>query len=1066
MIYIFTPNTLSKNFILRAFSLIFIFHLSLSAYSQKIEFEQFSLKDGLSQSTVNDIFQDSRGFLWFGTDDGLNKYDGYQFVIYRNVPSDSLSISDNSIKSITEDNEGNIWIATNLGLNKFDQKSNQFIHFFYKYQNPFSISGNKINAVYFDKFDNLWVGTENGLNFLAKGSNKFIEYKLKANNEQSISNNYINCIYGDSKGEIWIGTKIGLNKYNYESNTFTRYKTKFDNLNTVNNDNIKSVWRDFYGILWIGTANGLNRFDIDKNKFSVFLNNPNDSTTIIGNNINDICEDNDRNLWIATENGISIYNSQTNNFKSYTETYDRANKENLPVSRVLSFCQDKSGLLWLGTYGGGICKVIKIQSFFNELKMNNAAKGEKNFNILSIFNVTDDSLLIGTTEGILALNKNKKIVTDFTTVSKSPFETVSSPVKAIINDFENNIWLATVGFGIYKYDILEKTGYNYFENDTTINSLKSNNVNQILFDGKNKLWIATQESGLFSYDREKNLFKNFRYQVGKRGGLKDNTITCLAFQDENQLWIGTSTGGLYLMNTETEQLTTFLYNKKDEQSISSNTILSLFVSKNNIVWIGTKGGGINKLLENEKKFKRYSVTNGLSNDVICGIIGDNADNIWISTNNGLSLFNPTTEIFRNYGEADGLLNNTYNVGSLNKSKDGNFYFGGINGIDFFNPDSLKLNKYLPPVYITSIQLLDKTQNELFYAEYQQNLYNGEPIIIDYFNSSFKIDFAALSFHQSEKNQFAYKLEKLFNDWTFVGNNRSVTYTSLEPGTYLFKVIASNNDGQWNYNGDEIKIIIKPAFWQTTWFLLAMITLISTIIAVVFRIRVKNFRKQKIFLEKTVKERTREIEKERDTKELLLREIHHRVKNNLQIISSLLSLQSRYIQDQKSIALFDESQNRIRSMSLIHEKMYQSKDLSSVNIEEYIKDLTGSLIRTYQLSQNIKLDLKINVDTFESDTLTPLGLMINEVISNSLKYAFEENTTGTIIIYINRLEPHKFEMLLGDDGVGIPDEKFASGNTFGTELILTLTEQLDGTIERIKEMKGTMYKVIFYDIKND
>jgi two-component sensor histidine kinase/ligand-binding sensor domain-containing protein len=1051
---------------LRSIFCLFFLIVSFSSFGQKIEFEQFSLKDGLSQATVNDIFQDSRGFLWFGTDDGLNKYDGYQFTIYRNTPEDSLSISDNSVHSITEDNLGNIWIGTNLGLNKFDQKTNQFFHFYYKYQNPFSISHNKINVVYFDKFDNLWVGTSNGLNLLEKGSSKFIEYKLKLNDEQSISSNNIITVYGDYKGELWIGTKDGLNKYDYQAKHFKRYKRKFDDSNGISNEYIKSIYRSKDDILWIGTNDGLNKYEINKNLFTAYFNNPRDSSSIIGNLINDVCEDAEEKLWIATENGISIYDPTKSSFFNLSEGTKRESKKDLPVSRIRSLYLDKSGLLWIGTYGGGICKKSRSQSFFKELSIKNTKQGEKQFSILSVFYVNEDSLLIGTTEGLIPFNKRKNELIDFSKIAGSPFTSIKMPIKDIIRDNDNNIWVATLGSGIYKYDLKNKKSNNYFENDSASNSLKSNKVNQILFDNSGKLWIATLESGLFSFDKEKNLFKNFRYQAGKRGGLKDNNISCLALEDSNRLWIGTSNAGLYLMNLITEEITPFIYDKLDEQSISSNTILSMCVSKNNTLWVGTKGAGLSKLLKDETKFKRYNVSNGLSNNVICKIAEDNNSNIWLSTNNGLSLFNPTTEIFRNFGETDGLFNNTFNIGAFSKASDGNFYFGGINGLDFFNPDSIMLNRYLPPVYITGIQLLDKKQNELFASSYQKALYMDEPIIIDYFNSSFKIDFAALSYYQSEKNQYSYKLEKLFNDWTFAGNNRSVTYTSLEPGTYLFKVIASNNDGQWNYNGAEIKIIIKPAFWQTTWFLLAVAALLTTIVAIAFRIRVRNFRKQKIILEKTVKERTREIEKERDTKELLLREIHHRVKNNLQIINSLLSLQSRYIQDQKAIALFDEAQNRIRSMSLIHEKMYQSKDLSAVNIEEYIKDLTGSLIRTYQLSQNIKLDLKINVDTFESDTLTPLGLMINEVISNSLKYAFEENTTGTIIIYISKLEAHKFEMIIGDDGVGIPDGKFASGNTFGTELILTLTEQLEGTIERIKDMKGTMYKVIFYDIKND
>ncbi len=482
-----------------------------------------------------------------------------------------------------------------------------------------------------------------------------------------------------------------------------------------------------------------------------------------------------------------------------------------------------------------------------------------------------------------------------------------------------------------------------------------------------------------------------------------------------------------------------------------------------ILWLGTNGEGLVRINRDTDSVVVYNRADGLANQVIHGITKDVFGIIWLSTNAGLTAFNEETQTFRNYTEEVVLGKNTFLQGSFFRDGEGVIYFGGANGFDYFNSIGLRENDYRPSVSIVGYNLYTAEGSDTL----QEMIYSVDDTLTinsDYTGVAFT--FSALSFKQPEKNQYAYRLLGVFDEWQYSGTRRYVSFSTVTPGTYTFEVIASNNDGLWSKEPARVTLVVEASVWETTWFRIAMVFAVLAILFLINRYQIESEKARRKVLEHSVSIRTKEIAKERDTNVVLLREVHHRVKNNLQIIVSLLSLQSNYIKDKSMLDVFSEIQNRVRSMSLIHQKMYKTKNLASVNLKEYLDDLAQNLLDTYRVGQSVNLSVDISVDNFSADTLTPLGLIINEIFSNSLKYAFPNGEEGTITVSLHQIAPGKFQLIIGDNGVGFPDDFEEEKDSFGSELIEALTEQLNGTLKIRDDLKGAFYQLDFEDVGGD
>ena len=1050
-----------KRFVFIILTLIKLFSAFGVQAQANIKFERLSLRDGLSQSSVRCLYQDHLGFLWAGTDDGLNLYDGYQFTVLKNDPADTSSLSNNTINAIAEDSLGYLWVGTNKGLNKLNRHTGQFETYFSWFNDSSTISNNLITALLEDSEGRLWVGTDNGLNLYQPSTDNFKVFSLNLKDPHSISNNRINAIREGRDGRIWVATEGGVNLYTDSLQGFIRYRAGFNDQNALISNSVKCLAFGPRGNLWIGTDKGLDQLVLKSGRFKHYS-----TENLMSSQVITALEfDNKGQLWVGTQEGLAKFDSRRHKLRISGRMSTNGFSRN--GNYVQCLLEDNSGLLWIGSRGAGLFILDKSLQYFTHHHFQNTSDEIKEENTDCFLQLSPDTVLVGTTGGLLIWlrNDDRFVIPKGRRFPLSKLADVS--VKSLLNMGDTLLWAGTSDDGLYKLDLRSGKLAKYQYQPQGPGGLSSNNINQLVYSDEGILYIATIGGGLCELDLETDSISVLKYKPGDPNSLKDNNILCLALDNSGLVWMGTSNAGLYSYNPETGELHQYAYRAGDLRSLGSNGVYAIQPGADDALWIGTRGGGLNKLTPDRKHFLRLGENQGIANDVVHAIVKDTRGDLWMSTNKGITYFNPHQEIFRNYSESDGLVNNSYNLDAGIQLKDGTIAFGGITGIDDFQADEIETNQHIPPVQITAFNLLQPdVTGRLFIGGSGGDEIPGHKITLSHDDPGFTIQFTALDYHRPEKNQYAFKMEGLIDKWVYIGNRHYTSFTSLRPGKYVFRVKASNNDGVWNQKGAYLNIIVQPAYYQTMWFQAGGLILFVFILWLAYQLRVSRIQRQKKLLQEQVKLRTAEIAKERDTNVTLLREIHHRVKNNLQIINSLLSLQSRYVSDSEVIALFEEIQNRIRSMSLIHQKMYKTKDLATVNIVEYISDLVNSLVRTYRLDEKIELDMDIEVTRFSSDTLTPLGLIINEVISNALKYAFRDGKSGKILVHIKKTGESEYKMLIGDNGIGIDTGRdFNDSNTFGTELIVALTEQLNGHIRRLTEAEGTMYEVLFKDIEN-
>jgi ligand-binding sensor domain-containing protein/two-component sensor histidine kinase len=825
--------------------------LQQSLNYKNLTFENLSIEHGLSQITVHSILQDSKGFLWFGTEDGLNRYDGYSFIVYRYDPSDSNSISDNFIWSMFEDSEKNLWIGTNSGgLNKYSYSSNSFTN----YNNDIVGESNNIRVIFENSNNDLWVGTNNsGLYKFDKVGNSF--NKTTIDGEDNFS---IRAICEDQYGILWIGTnENGLYTYDETTKNTVHFNSSRGSELRISSNSVWSLKCDKDNNIWIGTYNGgLNKYDRKREKIIKFLSDGSNKT-IINNNVTSILLDDSNNPWICTEGGLSIYdqkNGEFNNFK-----HSLSDLRSLSNNFLRFITKDKSNLIWIGTVGGGINK-LNLHKKFNQFNHNPTDKNSLSHNMIrAIEEDSKGNVWIGTLgSGINRYDKQKNKIDRFNSKNINLSEDV---VTSILEDRNNNLWVGTWGGGLNKiqfvnnstdYDVKKTDRFEFNSNDH--GSISSNIVQDIYEDSKGILWFGT-ENGLDRLNTKTNIFEHFKYDPNNDQSVSDNRIqsNCIIEDKFGYLWVGTWKGlnRIHIssdVDSEEEiQITRFYKNC----GLSDNRIISIFEENNNIqsdtitIWVGTIGGGLNKLVLNtdKGKLKNYLIENytekdGLPSNVIYGILGDEENNLWLSTNNGISKFNPEKELFRNYDIKDGLQSNQFFWGAFHKTRDGELYFGGINGFNSFYPNKLVENKNIPPLYITKCTIETTDGYSILTLDNVEEIINRK-IEMPYDSYNIKFEFTALDLTTPSKNQYKYKLENYDDKWIMSNYLNTTNYTNVSDGDYKFQVLGSNNDGLWNNTGAYFEIVIRTPFWKTWWFILLAISVISSLVAYYIITQIKN-----------------------------------------------------------------------------------------------------------------------------------------------------------------------------------------------------------------------------------
>lgn len=1013
--------------------------ISFSAWGQStnqqenFQFRQIKVEEGLSQSTVSCMLQDRKGFLWFGTPHGLNRYDGYNFSVFVNDPQDTTTISDNGILSLFEDKNGFIWIGTaggvfnkydrkkgtftryyftdsiqtdedpdenyfdfplpysrssnnsitvisqddkdffwigtwGKGLVKFDAVNNKFEYFHHSKDQPSSFHSNRVKAILPEPNGTLWVGTLGGGLYKLSTIGKQIQFnKYEHNNStSSLSDNKVISIFKDRDGDLWIGTYGGgLNRLTKQFQEAEVSKAKFErfvnvpNENSLSNNIVTSIIQDGNGFLWFGTfGGGLNRFNKSNKTFTVLKNNPQIPTTITKNDVLSLMEDRSGTLWVGTNLGKGLSNLERNTVKFHQIDRDVNNVNGLNDDVVWALHEDENSVLWIGTYNGGLNKFDRKTGRFTYYR----------------FDPT-----------------NPNSISD-------------NHIRSIADDGSGNLWIGTYSGGLNKFN--KSTGYSTRYSFLLKDSIKrgSNQVQALLIDRSKNLWVGTFGGGLIKLraeDLKANQieFERFEHDAKNPFSLNDDRIYSITEDNDGILWIGTFGGGLNKFDPETKRFISYKNIPGDETSIGDNRVNTIYKGDFGNLWIGMYGGGLQKFDKRTEKFTRFNKKNQMFSSSVYGILEDNNKNLWISTDDGLFKFSLATEIFTQYDLHDGLQSLEFSGGAYFKSKKGEMFFGGINGFNYFFPDSVKENQFIPPIVISNVRIFNNPV-----------LGEKDSLELSYSQNFFSFEFAALDFTNPLDNQYAYMLDGFDPDWHYVDSRRRIAnYANLLPGEYVFRVRGSNNDGAWNNAGAKIYIRILPPIWRRLWFIITSFLLVAFLIFYLGTVRFRSL----LAIEKL--------------KGKLAADLHDNVGSGLTEISILSELASQKIKDVSP----DSSNN----LNIISEKARQLIDgMSDIvwMVNPHRDSLSHVLLRLKDTYSDLLYSAGISFKTSNLEKLNSLKLPME--FKQNLYLIFKEGINNAIkhsnckkIFLEASLNKETLEVILKDDGSGIDKEKEELGN---------------------------------------
>ncbi|MEZ4828592.1 MAG: two-component regulator propeller domain-containing protein [Bacteroidia bacterium] len=828
----------------------------MSVFAQnQLAFRHLSVKDGLSQGSVFCITQDHTGFIWLGTRDGLNKFDGYSFTAYRNSPKDPESISHSDVRSLCPD-DTLLWVGTIEGLNQYHEKTDRFRRYLHEPENEGSLSHSEIRTIYRDKQGRIWVGTPNGLNLYDRQRDAFIRILHDPDNPLSISHPTVSCIGEDAQGNLWVGTLDGLNllvKQEEDKFVFRRYFHQDTDPYSLSESYIQAIHTDRQGTLWIGTHGaGLNKLDTGSGQFTHYLFEAGNPHSLTHNNVRALESDPAGNLWVGTLWGLNRFDPQKQTFERHLN--QGIGNQSLGNNSIKSLFRDKKGSLWIGTFFGGV-------SFLDELN-NRFVNYQHSPHINSlIYNV----------------------------------------VSSFVEDKKGNFWIGTEGGGLNYFDRTSNhfSVFQYLPRKSQ--GLKGENIKKLLDGGDGSLWIGTFGNGLIQYYPETERFRHYhREGIAEHRLTNDNVYALLKV--ENGMWIGTYGGGLHKLEGENVSGDHYVNREEDTTSLVSDEVRALLLDSSQRLWIGTEdgldrmekdesgkihfihvlkkigifclyedlfgqlwagtyGGGLVKINLKNGDVTRFTMKDGLPGNIIMGIMEDESGNLWLSTNNGISRYHPGEQKFNNYSLADGLQNLEFNFNAYMKTRKGEMVFGGANGFTLFHPGTIIPNDYIPPIAFTVLQVFNQPvgigENEFFHLDHSLN--HTQHLTFRYDQAIFSISFSALNYVSPENNRYAWRLEGLETHWNYATGKTAASYSIQEAGTYTLKVRGSNNDGRWNPEVKSLKITVLPPPWKSWWaFILYGLLVLSAVIALIRFTRLRAQFRHQIQLEQVEKHKQEEI----------------------------------------------------------------------------------------------------------------------------------------------------------------------------------------------------------------
>lgn len=791
----------------------------ITAQSLENSFERITHAQGLSQLTGNAILQDSHGFLWIGTNDGLNRFDGYNFRVFRKIHGDSSSISGNSIRCLFEDSQSNLWIGTRNGLNRFDRYRESFVSWKHDPAEANTISGDDIRAICEDRDGSIWIGThKNGLNRFDLRIGKFQHFKTDTT-ASGLNHNTVSALYQDTNGRIWVGTMGGgLNCYNINADSWRYFKTA--NKPGLESDYILTFHAPVAdsSILWIGTyGGGLIRLNISTEIFTPFLNDEKTKTAGADNRIFAITSDNQGKLWLGTFAGGLLHFDPFNN--SFVSIKNQASAlTSLSANFVRSVFIDRSNILWAGTNINGVNKLDLKPRKFNGIVYNpQDTTGIDNQIVNAVAATPNGDIWIATDTGLnRVLYPSGEI--EHLDLNRSKIHQ-RMMIKTLATENDGSLWIGTFGSGIFHYD--SKTGIQHVF--STIQGLSDDRVRSLYVDQLGNLWIGTVagvQLKKYASDNLQNPLSDYYDQ--------SIPVTCLLEDSSGQIWIG-SLDGLYCFSRRGKSFRKFYHEAQNVKSISHNHINTLLCDSDGTVWIGTQYG-LNSFDPLDNGFVNYDETAGLPNSYICGLLRDDSGRLWISTNNGLCRLSKDGSV-RNFDLSDGLVGIEFMDNACAQDRAGRFYFGGIGGVTWFDRNGMQDNIIHPKVALTHFRIFEQP------VKLDSAITARTQLELNYDQNFFSFEFASLDFTRPEKNHYRYKMQGFNRDWIDADTRNYASYTNLDPGSYTFLVEGSNNDGVWSEQPASLELIITPPFWGTTWFRIFVLLAGIALVTLFYQLRV-------------------------------------------------------------------------------------------------------------------------------------------------------------------------------------------------------------------------------------
>jgi diguanylate cyclase (GGDEF)-like protein len=784
---------------------------------RNLRFRHITPEDGLSQSTVHAIVQDREGLMWFGTQEGINRYDGYELKTFGPDSGDNGSKSFPIVRALHEDREGVLWVGTDGGLHRFDRATSRFLKYENDPTNPSSLSNNRIRVIFEDRDGAVWVGTEGGgLNRFDSGTRTFTRFNHNPSNPTSLKSDYIRSIAQDRDGSLWVGTEGGgLNRMDIVTGRFRHFVHDSENEGSLASDLVRVVYIDQEGTLWVGTGDaGLDRFDAATETFRHFRHDPRDPQSLAHDWVRAIRQDSRGTLWIGTDAGLCEYRAETANFNRYV--HDATDPVSLVENRVTTIYEDRGAVLWVGTYSGVNSWNIGT-GFFKHHKNDGTDANQVSGNLIQSFAESPDDRALWIAaygNGLNRLDRKTGRFTHYRSQPNDPNSLADDRVMSLAVDREGSVWVGTIDSGLDRLD--PRTGiFTHFKHDpANPSSLSRNAVTRIVEDRQGVLWVGTYKGGLNRMERRTGEFIRYQHDSSNPTSLSNDRVVSITEGEDGVLWIGTDGGGLNRFDPEKGTFSHYRHDPSDSESLSSDNVWVVHRDRLSRLWIGTQGAGLNRWEPSDRqahvgRFKRYDKDDGLLSAVINGILEDESGNLWISTNGGISRFSPDTETFKNYDATDGLQSPEFNHGAFFKASDGEMFFGGSNGYNSFYPQLVRQNPHPPEVVLTA------------FLKFNQPVDLGAPadvreISLGHKDSVVAFEFAGLDYTAPEKNRYRYKLEGFDEDWIDAGRLRRATYTNLSPRSYTFRVKAANNDGVWNEEGLAVRVRMIPPPWRTWW----------------------------------------------------------------------------------------------------------------------------------------------------------------------------------------------------------------------------------------------------------